>query len=527
MPPKKKKGGKKSSGKKKSAKETSSKTGVNIEDVFNEVSKEFYLMQIRDLEQKIARYQDKCDKLELLNKEIQENFDQQAADKKSIVSFLKNEGNKKSNEIMDLQEQVKSLEEKRNEEQKEYEMELAKLKTQMSQMNDKLTSENMVLNGKLKSLEDFKAQREKLMQRDADKEERLRSQEKEHKEQIYQLERKAVVDKDRLKKEMILRVNTVAAEFRKVSNKQMADTTKRAISENVMINSQLAKMSDKTMELISENDEMKATDKAQRQNIEIMEDNEKELMKKNAMHKKLIMMLTEKSREQEACLEEFVEREVKIKQLEEDHHEMSCHFQELQLSEQTTRGERDSLSNRCELFDRERTDLIEDKQYLISILSDASYVIKQALQHNDTGDAAATEMRNTNLLQKVVEILNLAAEMGVGIDPEDLALARNSHKKKKKQVYLGPIQGKRETMYEGLNGRKAPEAHYNLGDLGLVPSPARTEFERCRSNNSSQKHMMSGKSSGYLRDKLPSGSSSKTSRKETVRLPYLASAAAN
>ena len=92
----------------------------------------------------------------------------------------------------------------------------------------------------------------------------------------------------RLKKEMILRVNTVAAEFRKVSNKQMADTTKRAISENVMINSQLAKMSDKTMELISDNDEIKATEKAQRQNIEILEDNEKELMKKNAMHKKVV-----------------------------------------------------------------------------------------------------------------------------------------------------------------------------------------------------------------------------------------------
>ena len=33
----------------------------------------------------------------------------------------------------------------------------------------------------------------------------------------------------RLKKEMVLRLNQVAAEFRKVSNKQMAETTKRKI----------------------------------------------------------------------------------------------------------------------------------------------------------------------------------------------------------------------------------------------------------------------------------------------------------
>ena len=50
---------------------------------------------------------------------------------------------------------------------------------------------------------------------------------------------------------MVMRVNQVAAEFRKVSNKQMAETTKRTIRENVSINAQLGKMSDKTMELIT------------------------------------------------------------------------------------------------------------------------------------------------------------------------------------------------------------------------------------------------------------------------------------
>ena len=90
----------------------------------------------------------------------------------------------------------------------------------------------------------------------------------------------------RLKKEMILRVNTVAAEFRKVSNKQMSETTKRTIRENVMINGQLSKMSDKTMELVSENDEMKSKEKKQKQHIDILEDNEKELMKKNTQQTK-------------------------------------------------------------------------------------------------------------------------------------------------------------------------------------------------------------------------------------------------
>lgn len=56
---------------------------------------------------------------------------------------------------------------------------------------------------------------------------------------------------------MIVKVSQVAAEFRRVSNKQMADTTKRTIKENVSINNQLQKMSEKVIEAIQENDEKK------------------------------------------------------------------------------------------------------------------------------------------------------------------------------------------------------------------------------------------------------------------------------
>lgn len=56
---------------------------------------------------------------------------------------------------------------------------------------------------------------------------------------------------------MIVKVSQVAAEFRRVSNKQMADTTKRTIKENVSINNQLQKMSKKVTELVDENDKEK------------------------------------------------------------------------------------------------------------------------------------------------------------------------------------------------------------------------------------------------------------------------------
>lgn len=79
---------------------------------------------------------------------------------------------------------------------------------------------------------------------------------------------------------MFMRVNQLVAEFRKVSNKQMAETTKRTIRENVSLTAQMSKMSDKTMELIQENDELKNKVKRMKNKIDVLEYNEKEITKK-------------------------------------------------------------------------------------------------------------------------------------------------------------------------------------------------------------------------------------------------------
>lgn len=79
---------------------------------------------------------------------------------------------------------------------------------------------------------------------------------------------------------MVSKVNAVAGEFRKVSDLQMAETTKRAIRENVAINQQLGRMSDKTMELLRENEALKVREKDLRRQVEVLEYNEKELAKK-------------------------------------------------------------------------------------------------------------------------------------------------------------------------------------------------------------------------------------------------------
>lgn len=55
----------------------------------------------------------------------------------------------------------------------------------------------LCLAGKLASLEDFSMQREKLMTERRSLEEQLQNQKEEHQAQIYNLEKKAVLDNDR------------------------------------------------------------------------------------------------------------------------------------------------------------------------------------------------------------------------------------------------------------------------------------------------------------------------------------------
>lgn len=197
MPPKKK--GKKSGKKRKSGKKSGRKSAASAPstEILTELSKEYFLIQIRDLEARLSRYQKKCDELELKNNDYKSQYEQQTTDKKEIVSFLKKQLEQRADEIADLQDRLIGLQQAKDAEKDQFEVQLATLRTEMQEIKDQLTSENMVLGGKLASLEEFRVQKEDLMAKFAKMEEDLEKQQKEHKDVIYNLERKAVVDKDR------------------------------------------------------------------------------------------------------------------------------------------------------------------------------------------------------------------------------------------------------------------------------------------------------------------------------------------
>ncbi|KAF7240989.1 hypothetical protein EYD10_12424 [Varanus komodoensis] len=295
----KKKGGRK--------KEEAPKEPEVDDNIVPEHSREFYLIQIRDLEGRLARYQQKWDELQVSDDLFRAEYEKMVGDNKEIVAFLKKTLNQRVDEIAELSLQLQLLQQAKDSEKDAFEAQLAQLRHEFQETKDMLTSENMALSGKLAALEEFRIQKDELMAKFSDLEEQLTRQEENHKEYVYNLEKKTVIDKERLKKEMLHRVNAVAAEFRKVSNSQMAETTKRTIRENVTISLQLTKITEQSLQLIQENDRLKEAHTRTLKQLDLLEQNERRMAKTSVSNQKLIWMLTTKCKELQAQVDEHLQ----------------------------------------------------------------------------------------------------------------------------------------------------------------------------------------------------------------------------
>ena len=59
------------------------------EDPLNDLSRQFYMVQIKDLEERVGRYQERCAGLQTSNEELQSKLAQQEEDQGQVIQFLK------------------------------------------------------------------------------------------------------------------------------------------------------------------------------------------------------------------------------------------------------------------------------------------------------------------------------------------------------------------------------------------------------------------------------------------------------
>ena len=149
------------------------------------------------MEQRLSRYQVKCDRLQIENEDLHKKLKQQLEDQEQRITFLKRKNQEQAVMLMDLNEKFEALKLAKEKERERLEGQLTTLKEDSQRALDQAAMENKLLQAQLDSLESFRQNKEKLENELKKKDEMIEQLKKEHEQTIYDLEKKAVLDKDR------------------------------------------------------------------------------------------------------------------------------------------------------------------------------------------------------------------------------------------------------------------------------------------------------------------------------------------
>ncbi|KAI9209794.1 uncharacterized protein BJ171DRAFT_485041 [Polychytrium aggregatum] len=271
--------------------------------MLDELSLEIYEMKIQDYQDKLMRCKQKCDQLIQENDSLAKAQSKFTHDKQDIVEFLNIKVQEHEKQITVLEQRIVSL----DDEKKDIKLKAAAELDSLSQ-NFKVDYETLSMTcakykQELDQLSDFRSKKADMEQSLVNLQNQLEAKDKKFKDEIQNMERKILQDKNLMKKEMLQKVNEAVASFRRVADQQMAETTKRAIRENMAITSQLKKMSTKTVELISTNEDLNKKMAKLKTTNALLVESEQELAKKNQANQRVIKMLVEKLKESDKMLE--------------------------------------------------------------------------------------------------------------------------------------------------------------------------------------------------------------------------------
>lgn len=294
----------------------------------NENSRAYFTHLINDTEDSLRRSKEECKILETENREHKLEHQRHEQDKSDMSSYYMLMGLNSQQTLRDLIAEKRNLEETFDAINRQTEVEFQALGDKMEYEINTLISENAMLSSQVQSMSDYSNKRDDLENKYKDLEAQLVECNCDHSAELYILEKDQVQEKGRLKLEMQSRVNNVASEFRRVSNQQMAETTKRTISVNLVVNARLVKLTEKVKIIMNENEFLRKKLSERTRKLEILEKNERSLIGKNKCSSRLISLLVDKSHEIETdlCVTEEVLDETleRLRGHEEEKEERDC-----------------------------------------------------------------------------------------------------------------------------------------------------------------------------------------------------------
>ncbi|XP_076347514.1 cilia- and flagella-associated protein 157-like [Tachypleus tridentatus] len=381
------------------------------QEELSEVDREIYTIQIKDLSSKLERQREECRNLFASNEEYQYQYEKEVEEKQDIVEFLKKALQERAVEVAELQDRLIGLQQTHDSEKESYEKKITEMEADFKKTNENLTAENLTLSSKLSALEEFRMQRDEMTKRLKELEAKLEEEERKHSETLSELERKAIIDNDRLRKEMVQKVSEVASEFRKVSNKQVADTVKRAIKDTVHMTKELNKASEKTQILFEENSKLQKELRDLNQQLQVLQDTESGFANKVVAQQKVITLLKKKCEDYENLTAETKMLEQLNTQLRT---EITAQNQQVKEKEETIiklNMENDEIKNELENLDTKLAQSEEMKNQLVGVITDTAQALRSGIIRKPQEEEETPE--RVLLLNQLLILLDRATELNV------------------------------------------------------------------------------------------------------------------
>lgn len=398
-------------------------------DQLSNVDKAFFELTIADLNKKLAHLRSHTVKLTERNEELEAKMAQLIEDRADVTAYLDRSLHIKESNIMDLEEKLSELAKVRLDETKHFQKEIHDRELKFKTMQEELTSEIKLLTGKLNSLEEFRIQKDELMAKFDQQDMDLKEQTKRHQAVLYDMERKQVVDKDRLKRDVENKLLQLSNEFAKANEIRIAAHVQRLVRENIALNNELDRMmfSQRRLQAESKAIEEKGVDSTALANTVHIEnkilirtcDAQLEIIKKLTGECEGLKQKTQRQYEMEHLLKHTTVRETIAV------NELDANQQKIKQLEQYVHW----MKTECDahvLIGKQRA---AEVHRLLGILHKLKLTIKSAIRgqmRGDTDDAEYREMQRNTLLSELMNVLMEIAD-GPAIAPSAETISSVGH----------------------------------------------------------------------------------------------------
>nr|XP_021195341.2 cilia- and flagella-associated protein 157 [Helicoverpa armigera] len=440
--------------------------------VFSEVERAFYDLQLADCNRKLARLRQAVDEYEIRNEELQKAYDKLDEDRADIIAYLKKTLNVKNEENTELKEKVRGLEELREIETTQFKQTVTELEKNFTTMKDQLTSENKLLAGKLNTLEEFRAIRDDLMKKFEKQEQSFEDQEMKYKRMLYDAEKKFVIGKDKLKREMEERLLQLAQEFQDASEMRIAASTHRVIRENIALNNQLDSLLMTQAKVAEQNEKFREDERASRCAKEVAEEQRDKAINKSIIQLKVIDQLTsafQDVKKQKAIYDkkqfDNEKLQMRVQRLTKDNESLLLQVRILEQNLHASLGEQ----NKSVV---ETAKLLREREKYKKILKESAFAVQASLKLDNWSSLDPTReiIDRQVVLKRILAVINQYRDAARAESMESL-------------VSLSKIYDKGDLGFEVKPSQKAPGPRRSFVSAGAIGAQSSLEsFEDKRSS---------------------------------------------